>query len=264
MLTLPTVVETHASADMEALWERFEVFEALHHLMRICNPMTERDVMQLADILGPADGESALDIACGHGELLIQLAERAEVEAVGIDLSPWVFAHAVAEARRRAPDGRFRWIVGEAREAVPDLFEDHRFDVVTCLGASWIWHGFRGTVEACARQSRRGGRVAVGDLRLRDGADLTEVVETYGRVLTAAEQRQIIEDAGLEIIDRIDPGDAAWDAYQTRIDASARAWLAANPGSAAERYVADQQAWRADHDRDMEFLDWTVWVARCA
>ena len=68
--------------DVEGEWERFRIFEALHHRMRICNPMTSADLDAVADVLDPQPEQSALDIACGHGELLIRLAERAAIEAL--------------------------------------------------------------------------------------------------------------------------------------------------------------------------------------
>lgn len=256
---LPPDIEVMPGTDVEGEWERFKVFEALHHRMRICNPMSRTDVSQLADLLQPKDGEKVLDIACGHGELLIQLAERAPVHATGVDLSPWVLVRAHAEAAQRVPSARIRWVLGNAQDVPED-----RYDIVTCVGASWIWHGFSGTATALVDRLADGGRIGVGDLRLRDGVALDDVVETYGRVLTADEQEAALVDLGLEVLGKLDPGDASWNAYQERIDASARAWRDAHPGEEAERFLAEQARWRVDHDRDMGFLAWTVWIARRA
>lgn len=244
---------------MEGEWDRFRVFEALHNRMQICNPMMPEDLDRIASALSPQDGDRALDLACGHGELLIRMAERAAIQGLGVDLSPWVLLRAREASRRRVPNARIRWLLGNAHEIEAD-----GYDLVTCLGASWIWHGFSGTVRAMVNQLTVGGRIAVGDLRLRDGVALDEVIEAYGRVLSADEQRAAIENQRLEVVDRLDPGDAAWDAYQRRIEDSVEAWSQRHPGPEADRFSAEQARWRTDHDRDMTFLAWSVWVARAA
>ena len=254
---LPESIEVLPGTDVEGEWERFEVFEALHHGMRVCNPMSGADVTAIVERVEPRAGESVLDIACGHGELLIQLAERAPIRGTGVDLSPWVLVRAQREAAGRVPIERIRWVLGNAHELPLD-----RYDIVTCVGASWIWHGFTGTVAAMADRLHPGGRIAIGDLRLKEDRDLDEVVETYGRVLTADEQASTLADHGFTVIERVDPGVASWNAYQERIADSVAQWRLAHPGDQADRYVSEQERWRRDHDRDMAFLDWSVWIAR--
>lgn len=254
---LPDDVEVLPGTDVEGEWERFRVFEALHHGMRICNPMSHGDVDRVVELLEPAPGESVLDIACGHGELLIRMAELAPVRGVGVDLSPWVLQRARQEAARRIPDGSVRWMLGNAHD-----LPGERYDIVTCIGASWIWHGFAGTLAAMAERLDAGGRIAIADLRLRNGVDLSEILETYGRVLTAEEQGVALEEHGFEVIERLDPGMESWNAYQQRIAESAADWQLTHPGEEAARFVSEQVRWRRDHERDQQFLTWSVWIAR--
>lgn len=253
---LPSEIELLPGTDVNAAWERFEVFEALHHGMRICNPMTGSDLDDVVAALDPQPGETWLDIACGHGELLIRGAERAAIQGVGIDLSPWALARALGEADSRSVFRTLRWRLGDAHE----LGKDERFDIVTCLGASWIWHGFAGTVRAQIARAQPGARIAVGDLRLRADADPGEIAEIYGTVLTADDQQRILEDLGLRVIHRLDAGRSGWDGYQERVMQSVEAWAHEHPGPRADEYREQQHQWRSDHERDRTFLDWTVWV----
>lgn len=255
--SLSDEIEVLPGTDVEGEWERFEVFEALHHRMAICNPMSHVDVDQLIGLVDPQPGESVLDIACGHGELLIRMAEESVIEGTGVDLSPWVLARAHSAAAARVPNASLRWVLGNAHD-----LSDERHDIVTCIGASWIWHGFAGTVRAMSQRLEPSGRIGVGDLRVKDGVDARSVVESHGVVLTATEQAAILEQEGFEVLDRLDPGEASWNAYQDRISESATAWQELHPGDAADRYLQDQAQWRRDHDRDMAFLTWSVWVAQ--
>ncbi len=255
---LPPEILVQPGTDVPGEWERFEVFEALHHGMRICNPMSSTDLDEVIDTLAPTDGESMLDIACGHGELLIRSATRAAIRGVGIDRSPWVLVRALSHAQEAPLVGRLQWRLGDAHELPPD----ERFDIVTCIGASWIWHGFEGTAAAMVKRCRPGGRIGIGDLRLRDGADPEAIAATYGRVFTADEQRSILNRVGVEVTAQFDPGMEGWDGYQHRIMASAEAWAADHPGEKAQGYLDEQRQWRDDHDRDRGFLAWTVWTGR--
>ena len=256
--TVPPEVVILPGTDIDGEWERFEVFEALHHGMHICNPMTSEHLDALIDALGPTAGDRMLDIACGHGELLIRAAERATVRAVGVDLSPWALVRALETTKQRTTIGTVEWLLGDAKRAG----REERYDIVTCLGASWIWHGFLGTARAVADRSVPGGRVAIGDLRLAEDVDPAAFADAHGSFPTLEAQAQMLESAGIEVVDRIESGLTGWDAYQDRIMRSVEAWQRAHPGPRSDGYVAEQRRWQQDHLRDREFLRWTVWVGR--
>ena len=255
---LPPGVVVLPGTDLEGEWERFRIFEALHHAMDICNPMTKGDLDCLVDALDPSDGERALDLACGHGELLLRMAARSSIEGMGVDLSPWVIARAAAKTGSASLPGSITWCVGQARTAGTDT----SWDIATCLGASWVWHGFPGTVRALASRIGPGGRIAVGDLRLHEGADPDRVAEEHGRVPTREEQAEFLADAGLCDIDELALAPGGWDRYLERIAESAETWAAQHPGVEAERFVSESESWRLEHERDRAFLTWTVWTAR--
>ena len=253
---LPTDVVVMPGTDVEGEWERFHIFEALHNRMRICNPMTSADLDAVADVLDPRDGDHVLDVACGHGELLIRFAERAAIRGVGVDLSPWVIVRANDEAAQRPLRGTVEWWLGDAH----DLPVSPSRDIITCLGASWIWHGFGGTVRALASRTRPGGRIAIGDLRLRDGADADAVSADHGRVSSKAEQEAVFAAAGITPLLAFDAAPASWLDYQSRILESVESYAAVNPGPEAAGFRREEAQWRLDHERDQQFMTWTVWV----
>jgi SAM-dependent methyltransferase len=239
---LPSGITVLPGTDVDDAWARFQHLEALHHRHRICNPMTAEDLETLVDILDPRPGEKALDLACGHGALLACLARRAPIEATGVDLSPWALAHAVRHTER------VDWWLGDAR-SVPATAN---WDVVTCLGAAWIWGGFEATLAALAERTVPGGRVAIGDLRLRTPQDRPELAEApEAASLTEEEQLDAITRLGLEPLAHVLPDDEAWSAYHDLVIESA---LEQGLGHLAPQLRDDQQRLRMH-------LAWTVWVA---
>jgi demethylmenaquinone methyltransferase/2-methoxy-6-polyprenyl-1,4-benzoquinol methylase len=107
-----------------------------------------------ADLAALPAGGSALDVACGTGDLAIELAKRvgAEGEVIGSD-----FAREMLErARVKAPDLRWEW--GNALD-LP--YASNRFDAATVgFGARNFSDLERGLAEM-ARVVKPGGRVVV-------------------------------------------------------------------------------------------------------
>lgn len=252
-------VEVLPGTDVEGVWQRFEVFEALHNGMQICNPLTDADFEALVEATAVRDGHRVLDVACGYGEFVVRCAERAAIRGTGIDLSPWMLQGAVVRADDRLSDpDRVRWLLGEARDFLPE----EPCDLAICLGAEWIWHGFNGTARALAERVRPGGIVVIGATRLKAGRDPKDVALSHGRIETIADRDQQLQSHGLESILRLDPDDAAWDAYVSRTETGVQRWAAALPGPATDDYVATQHEWQEARDRDRDVMGWSAWVAR--
>ena len=255
---LPPDIRVLPDTDVEGAWERFYPFEALHHLHEICNPMRPTDLSAVIDTLDPQDGAPALDIACGHGDLLLEMVRRASLFGVGVDLSPWVLRRAYARASQAKLAGTLEWWLGDGK-AVP---REPRWDIATCLGASWIWHGFAGTARALTARLRPEGRLAIGDLRLRQAADrerLREIGAPAAATPTRDEQATILIGLGLDPIFEMVAPDDAWEQYHQTVLASATTYAVDHP-DADYRHLA--AAWMEDFQRDRQHLTWSVWVAR--
>src|SRR5688572_12307559 len=114
-------------------------YEISHAHLRILNPFTLEKLMLVADICNLRPGLGHLDLACGKGEMLCQWSSRFGIHGVGVD-SGGVF---LADAQRRSVDmevdDRVRFEVAEAAEYLKRNKEV--FDVVSCIGATWIGGG---------------------------------------------------------------------------------------------------------------------------
>lgn len=254
---LPPSITVIDGTSVDDAFARFHVFEALHHDMQLCNPLASDDLQRVVDLLAPGDGETVLDIACGHGDLLLRCAERAGIRGVGVDLSPWVLIRASERAELMGHGDRLRWMLGDGADTPAEPTADHS----TCLGASWIWDGFAGTVEALIARTHPGGRIAIGDVQRLPETPPEEVAEAFGVVLGRREQEAFLHSRGLDVIEEVRPAPESWDAYDDRIEASVTSFMEDTPGEVADQALSMHRDWNREHALARRQVTWTVWVA---
>ncbi|MHC4470418.1 MAG: SAM-dependent methyltransferase [Planctomycetota bacterium] len=132
-------------------------FDVTHRHHRYCNPVSEETVRELGVVLGLDTGTRVLDIACGMGEMLIGFAERHGSSGVGVDISPYTLPHAERRKAERVPDADIKLLEMDGKDYRPEPGEV--FDVSMCVGASWIWDGFEGTLKALTGLTKPGGLI---------------------------------------------------------------------------------------------------------
>jgi len=251
---LPDGIEVAGGIDLDDVWDRFEIFEALHHTMTIDNPMSSEDLDRVVVLLAPADGDRVLDLACGHGELLRRLRRAAPITGVGVDLSPWMLTTAHRLAQPNEAD--LSWVLDDAKHHG----DTGQHDIVTCLGASWVWLGLPGTIRAIAQRAVPGGRVAIGDMHLRPSITPDAVTASHGSLDSIGSIEAMFARAGIELIETVNTADHSWDDYLARTRDAAELWAKQHPGEAAEEFRVEQRKWEQDHARDRAILTWSVWV----
>jgi demethylmenaquinone methyltransferase/2-methoxy-6-polyprenyl-1,4-benzoquinol methylase len=107
-----------------------------------------------ADLAGVGPGASALDVACGTGDLAIELRSRvgAAGEVIGCDFSQEM----LARARTKAPKLAFEWA-----NALELPYEDDRFDAATVGFGARNFSDLQRGIDEMARVVKPGGRVVV-------------------------------------------------------------------------------------------------------
>ncbi len=134
-------------------------YDVVHRLHAFCNPVSDEAVEELLSVLAPRAGARVLDIACGHAELLLRLVERFDVAGVGVDVSPYALGRAESARDARCPDRDLELVLARGESYVAP----RPFDVAICIGASWIWDGWAGTLDALCAHARPGGLVVTGE-----------------------------------------------------------------------------------------------------
>lgn len=195
--------------------DMWKFFDITHREQVVCNPMSEGKIARLVELLRlPTDARVA-DIACGKGEFLIRLAEAYGVRGTGVDLSPFFIAAAESRFRARVPSAGITFTEMNGADFKPD--EPHSLDLVSCIGASWVFGGHAGTLEALSRMVKPGGWVIVGEpfWRQEPSADYLAASglarEEFGSHFSNAEAG---ERHGLHLVHAIVSNEDDWDRYE--------------------------------------------------
>lgn len=195
--------------------DMWKFYDITHRNLIICNPSSEEKLEQLVRLLRLPAGVRVVDIACGKGEFLIHLAEAYRVDCLGIDLSPFFIAEARKRLEVRASEAEVTFMEMDGAEFKPE--EPHTFTVATCLGASWIYGGHGGTLDALTRMVAPGGWVITGEPYW-----LKEPCEEHLKVLglpkeafgTHLDNVEAGEKRGLELVTTLVSNVDEWDRYE--------------------------------------------------
>ena len=234
--------------------------------LRILNPFTGDKLMLLGEVCRLREGQRQLDLACGKGEMLCRWADRFGTGGLGVDISDVFLAAARARAEELGVTGRVRFEHGDAARAVPDTAD---FDVVSCIGATWIGDGVEGTIELMRPALRPGGLILIGEPYWieppPEGAHQVLALgqETFTSLVGTVER---FEKAGLSLVEMVLADHDSWDRYRASQWWTTTEWLAANPddpGAPAmrRRLVDERHAYLAVGRR---VLGWGVFVLRPA
>ena len=114
--------------------ELWKFFDITHREHVFCNPMSVEKFVKLVTLLRLEPNDRVLEIASGKGEFIIQLAERYDIEGIGIDLSPYFVSDAKKKHQQRIPNAQLSFLEMDGADYEPK--PGGSFKLVACIGAS--------------------------------------------------------------------------------------------------------------------------------
>lgn len=185
---------------------------------------------ELIALLRLEPGDRVLEIATGKGEFLIQLAEQYDIEGIGVDLSPYCVSDAKEKYQQRIPNAQLSFVEMDGADYKLKVWES--FDLVACIGASWIYGGHRGTLKALNEMAAPGGWVIVGEpyWQLEPKAEYLEAIgekrSAYG---THYENMKVGQELGLKLVYTLVSNQDDWDRYEGLQWYAAEEWANEHP-----------------------------------
>jgi SAM-dependent methyltransferase len=241
-----------------------EIAEARH---RILNPVTEEKLALLGEVTRPERGGRHLDLACGKGELLARWARDYGTGGVGVDISEVFLAAARARAAELGVAGSLRFEHGDAGAYEATEAEPGGYDLVSCLGATWIGGGLAGTLELMRRAARPEALLIVGEAYWRTEPS-PEACDALGmepeEFASLAGTNERFEAAGLELVEMVLADPDGFDRYVASQWRTISDWLRDHPdhedvGDMRE-FLRHSRESHLAHGRDV--LGWGAFVLR--
>jgi len=202
-----------------------------HKLHTYCNPLNIERLEALLQLLRLKPGSAVLDIACGKGEFLVRLAELYDVTGVGVDISPFFIQEAKSKAKYRVPNASLTFIQLDAKNYNPP--EGLVFDLTSCMGASWIWNGYKGTLQALEALTHPHGTILIGEPYWLKAPDLEYLKAEDMKKETFAESHydniRTAENLGLTCIYTLVSTKQDFDHYETLQWMTVTQYAEANP-----------------------------------
>ncbi|MEU4405694.1 methyltransferase domain-containing protein [Streptosporangium sp. NPDC023963] len=238
-----------------------EIAEGGH---RILNPFTHDKLMLLGEVARLRPGARLLDLCCGKAEMLCQWSLGHGIKGVGVDISDVFLDAARARAEELGVADRVRLEKGDAGAY---RAQAGAFDVVSCLGATWIGGGLEGTVKLMLPALKDDGILLVGEPYWSSeppaGAyeslgfgpdDFTSLAGTFDR----------FEAAGVEVLEMVLADQDSWDRYMASQWWTLSDWLRDNPEDPDAGGVRDflERSRRSHVEYGRRYLGWGVFVAR--
>jgi SAM-dependent methyltransferase len=195
--------------------DMWKFYDITHRGHVVCNPTSEEKLARLVDLVQLPAAARVVDIACGKGEFLIRLAEAYGVCGVGVDLSPCFIADADRRLRARAPEAGITFTQMDGADFKPD--KPHSLTLASCIGASWVYGGYAGTLDALIGMVEPDGWLIVGEpYWLREPSDeyLRAVELTSDAFGSHADNVDAGERRGLELVHTLVSSKDDWDRYE--------------------------------------------------
>ena len=229
------------------------------------NPVDDRKLEDLYGLLDLRPGAGVIDIGCGKGEMLIRLAEKFAIKGVGVDKSPYCIREANQRKRHRAPRAKLEFVEIDGARYRPK--DGELSDLAMCIGASWIFGGYKNTLRDLSRMTRPLGLVMAGEPFWRKDPP-QEYLDAAGlsrnSFSTHYDNAASGESQGLALVYTLVSNEDDWDRYE------ALHWYAANQYALSNPQDPDLEDLLARNSRERESylrygretLGWAIYLFR--
>ncbi len=238
-----------------------EIAETYH---RILNPFSEEQLMLLGEICRLNPELSLLDLACGKGEMLCRWAQTFGISGVGVDISKVFLAAADQRAAELAVEEQVTFIEGDAGR-YPQAAHD--FDIVSCIGATWIGNGLIGTLELMKPALKVDGLLLVGEpFWIEPPPDEAYAAMGIGEddFVSLDQTLDRMETAGFRLVEVVLANLDGWDRYEAPQWMAIDDFLLAHPDDPEASALRN---WRDKNQRaylryGRRYFGWGIFVLR--
>lgn len=235
-----------------------EISEAEHQIL---NPYTAEKLRLLGEVCRLQAGQRLLDLCCGKGEMLTTWSRDHGIGGVGVDISEVFLAAARQRAIQLQVEDRVRFVHADA-----STYRDDRapYDLVSCIGATWIGDGPGGTIDLIRPMVHPQGLVLIGEpYWITPPTPAAEDALGHGFTSLVGTQERFTA-AGAELLELVMADHDSWDRYMAAQWWTVTQWLREHPDhpdhAAMQEFLDDSRTRYLTYGRQQ--LGWGVFVLR--
>ena len=227
--------------------------------MELVNPTSPEKIIKAGQVAGLKRGNKVIDFGCGFAEPLILWAERFGISGVGIDIRPYACERAKNKIMERGLSDRLEVVCGDAAHYV---YPPHSFDLVSCIGATFIWGTFRDAVHAMKNAILPTGRLVIGEAYWLMDDIPVEFRSQQTEVTTEVELLQGARQEGFDFEYVLHSNHDEWVRYEADNWYALLRWIEDNPEHPERQQVIDHL-----HESQDEYarygrmyLGWAIYI----
>lgn len=225
---------------------------------RVLDIVSPQKIVAAGHFLALDEKTRLIDFGCGIGEALELWTGRFGISGVGIELDNGFCEWGRKRLAKKGFDEQIEIVCSDAAKYE---FEPHAFDVAVCLGASFIWGGYRGTIRAIRKAIRPGGRLAIGEPYYVTKDVPPELVKYEGNCPTENEIFQITREEGFEVEYAVRASADDWDRYVFSSCYQDIRRIRENPGHPdREEWIRQVHRFQDMYPYRLRYQGWAVYV----
>ena len=240
--------------------EFFELMDISHRYLEILNPSSHEKILAVGDVLHLNTGSRVIDFGCGKGELLVLWAEKFGISGTGVDISEPFVEKARNKIKERNLDNRIEIALSNGSE----YMTDEVYDAGLCIGSTFIWGGFRETIQALRKFVKPEGKLAIGEVYWLKNDISQEYLNGSAPPGTLYEHEllQVANDEGYDIEYMVRASLDDWDRYNAGNWRGLVRWIHENPDHPDRQDIIDHlRKNQEDYLRyEREYLGWAIYM----
>jgi len=214
----------------------FDLKNISERYLELINPASPEKVVRIGNILGLNKNSRVIEFGSGYGEILALWTEHFGISGIGVDIREHACARAKKKMTERGFADRIEIVCGKGAEY---KFKKHAFDVAACIGASFVWQGYRSSIAAMRGAIHEHGKLVIGEpYWIRENVPLEYAKEEQG-IYTEYELLKISREEGFDFGYVVRSSHDDWDRYESDNWHGLIRWIEENPEHPERREVID-------------------------
>jgi SAM-dependent methyltransferase len=196
------------------------------------NPISEKKVERILDILKLNPQDKVVDIGSGKCEILVRLIEKYDVTGTGIELNESFIEQAGHNAADRVQDKKLLLVNKDARHVISNTPDSH-YDMGLCIGSTHALGGLEKTIRELKRCVKSGGYILIGEgyWKVKPSTEYLKDLESDEDELNSHfSNLKLAEDFGLVSLWSTVASEDDWDEYECLYSMSIENYCYENPG----------------------------------